>query len=123
MGLSLLNQRWSVSAKLKKNDFFGSLAWDGLDYRYANLLEIPFHVDVEVGDTVVTSGYSSIFPEGIMIGTVQSFEQPKGENYYDISVKLSTNFKALSYVEVIENKGKSEMDELEKLILNDLEDN
>jgi rod shape-determining protein MreC len=115
LGLSVLNQRWGVSAKLKKSGFFGSLLWDGYDFRYANLMEIPFHVVLATGDTVVTSGYSSIFPEGIIVGTIESFEQPPGENYYDIKVKLSTNFKALSYVEVIQNLDKEEINELENI--------
>ncbi len=115
MGLSLLNQRWGVSAKLKKNGFLGSLIWDGGDYRFADLMEIPFHVNLQAGDTVITSGYSSIFPEGIMIGTIKAFDKPAGENYYDITVKLTTNFKALSYVEIIENKDKEEIKELEDL--------
>lgn len=112
MGLSVLNQRWGISAKLKKNGFLGSLLWDGGDYRFANLMEIPFHVGLRVGDTITTSGYSSIFPEGIMIGTIQAFDKPAGENYYNISVKLATNFKALSYVEVVENKNKEEIEGL-----------
>jgi len=112
MGLSVLNQRWGISAKLKKNGFLGSLLWDGGDYRFANLMEIPFHVGLRVGDTITTSGYSSIFPEGIMIGTIQAFDKPAGENYYNISVKLATNFKALSYVEVVENRNKEEIEGL-----------
>ena len=117
MGLSVLNQRWSVSAKLKKDGFLGSLLWDGEDYRFAELMEIPFHVELQMGDTVTTSGYSSIFPEGIMIGTIQAFDKPAGENYYNITVKLTTNFKALSYVEVVENLHKEEIEELENLML------
>ncbi len=119
LGLSVLNQRWGVSAKLKNSGFFGSLLWNGDDFRYASLMEIPFHVILAAGDTVVTSGYSSIFPEGIMIGTIASFEQPSGENYYDIRVKLSTNFKKLSYVEVIQNLDNAEIRELENVATDD----
>lgn len=115
LGLSVLNQRWGVSAKLKKSGFFGSLLWDGIDYKYASLMEIPFHVVLAPGDSVVTSGYSSIFPEGIMVGTIHSFNQPEGENYYNIKVKLSTNFKALSFVKVIDNLNKAEITEIENL--------
>jgi rod shape-determining protein MreC len=116
VGLSVLNQRWSVSARLKSTGFFGSLSWDGRDYRYASLNEIPFHVQLTPGDTVVTSGFSTIFPEGIMIGIVDSFEQPAGENYYQIKVKLSANVKTLSYVEIIENVNKTEIEQLENLV-------
>lgn len=118
-GLSVLNQRWSVSAKLKKNGFLGSLIWNGDDYRFADLLEIPFHVELQTGDTLITSGYSSIFPEGVLIGTIYTFEKPEGENYYNISVQLTTNFKALSYVEVVENTNKEEIQGLENLIQED----
>lgn len=119
MGLSVLNQRWSVSSKLKKNGSLGSLLWDGDDYRFAELMEIPFHVEFQLGDTIITSGYSSVFPEGVMIGTVYAFDKPAGENYYDITVKLTTNFKALSYVEVVENLHVDEIKELENLIQED----
>lgn len=115
-GLSLLNPRWSVSAKLKNSGYYGSLAWDGEDYQIADLLEIPFHVELAVGDSIVTSGYSSIFPEGLMIGVIDEFAQPGGENYYDIKVRLSANFKAIRYVEVIENMKRDELETLIKVV-------
>jgi len=119
VGLSVLNRRWSISAKLKDTGYFGSLYWGGNDYQVASLMEIPFHVNIAVGDTVVTSGFSSVFPEGIMIGTIDSFDQDEGENYYNIEVKLSTDFKSLSYVEVIENLNSQEIKELESLDTNE----
>jgi rod shape-determining protein MreC len=119
MGLSVLNQRWSISAKLKKNGYYGSLIWDGMDYRVASLTEIPLHVDIAVGDTVVTSGYSSIFPEGILVGTINNFSKPDGENYYMVEVKLSVDFKSVSYVEVVEIKTRTEIDELDKMLRDD----
>lgn len=112
MGLSVLNPRWSVSAKLKKSGFYGSLIWDGKDYREVELREIPFHIDLAVGDTVVTSGYSSVFPEGLMIGTISDFSQPAGENYYVIKVALAADLKSATYVEVIENTNIDELKEL-----------
>lgn len=112
-GLSLLNPRWSVSAKLQGSGYYGSLVWNGEDYRTADLLEIPFHVSLSQGDTIVTSGYSSIFPEGLLVGTIDSYTQPEGENYYSIKVRLSADFKLLRYVQVIENLKKQEIIELE----------
>ena len=109
MGLSVLNPRWSVSAKLKKSGYYGSLTWNGKDYQHVDLNEIPFHVELEVGDTVVTSGYSSVFPEGILVGTIASFTRPEGENYYTIDVLLSENLKSVAYVEVIDNTGMEEL--------------
>ncbi len=116
LGFSVLNKRWGASAKLKKSGTFGPLAWDGSDPRYANLTGIPFHVEIAVGDTVVTSSYSSVFPEGIMIGTIESFDQPPGDNYYNIVVKLAVDFRALSYVDIVENLKKDEIKALENRI-------
>jgi len=117
LGFSVLNKRWGASAKLKKSGTFGPLAWDGSDSRYANLTGIPFHVELAVGDTVVTSSYSSVFPEGVMIGTVHSIEKPPGDNYYQIQVELAVNFRALSYVDVVENLKKDELKALENRIV------
>src|SRR5665647_556728 len=68
--ISILNERWKLSAKIKRNDFFGSLSWNGKDYRKVQLNEIPYHVPVQNGDTVVTTGFTSSFPEGLEIGIV-----------------------------------------------------
>jgi len=116
LGLSLLNSRWGVSSKLKKSGFFAPVSWDGSDYRVVNLNEIPFHVEISMGDTVVTSGYSSIFPEGIVIGTIQSFSRPEGENYYKIDVELTTNFKQLKFVNVIDNLERESINQLENTV-------
>ncbi len=112
-GLSLLNLRLSIPAKITKNNCFGALVWDGEHYNTADLKEIPFHVMVNVGDTVVTSGYSTIFPEGIMIGTISRWENESGTNFYNIKVELSTDFKRLKYVEVVQNTKRNELIKLE----------
>ncbi|MBN2636487.1 MAG: rod shape-determining protein MreC [Prolixibacteraceae bacterium] len=119
VGFSILNKRWGVSAKHKKSGAFGPISWDGGDYRHVNLNGIPFHIQLAVGDTIVTSGYSSVFPEGVMLGTVTEFEKPPGENYYKIKVELSVDFKKLSYVEVIDNTKKEEIKLLESILLDD----
>jgi rod shape-determining protein MreC len=112
-GLSILNKRWSIPAKISKINYFGALAWDGEHYNTADLKEIPFHIKVSVGDTIVTSGYSNIFPEGIMIGTIKKFDVESGTNFYNIKVELSTNFKTLKYVEVVQNTKRAELIKLE----------
>ncbi len=102
-GPTILNTRWRVSAKIKKNDYFGPLSWEGVDPLSAELNEIPYHVELSVGDTIVTSGYSSVFPEGIPIGWIQSFNRESGDNFHKINIRLSTTFMTLSHIEVIEN--------------------
>ncbi|MPQ45637.1 rod shape-determining protein MreC [Marinifilum sp. N1E240] len=112
--ISLLNSRIKISAKIKKNDYFGSLSWDGKDYRKALLLDIPFHVQVRKGDTIVTSGFSSTFPEGLTLGIIDEVLTSSGSNFQEVKVLLSNDFKSLSYVKVIGDLLKEERIELEE---------
>ena len=111
--LPLINTNSRVSAKLKKNGYYGSLQWDGNDYRYSYLKDIPFHVDVQQGDTIVTSGFSSIFPEGEILGYVETVDKETA-NFLSIKIKLATDFKKISTVYVITNLKKSERQQLER---------
>ncbi len=114
--ISVLNSRLGISAKLKKNNFFGSIQWDGDDYRYANLYEIPNHLDLSIGDTVVTNNFSAIFPENIDIGFISKIGKNKSNNFYNLEIELSTNFKTLYDVYVVNNKNRREQVLLENLI-------
>ncbi len=113
--ISLLNTRLNISARLRETGFFGSLQWEGESYRKATLSGIPAHASPSVGDAVVTSGYSSIFPEDILIGTIDEINKDQGEGFYEIKVLLSVDFKNLRYVQVIEKLEGEEQRELEKL--------
>jgi rod shape-determining protein MreC len=113
VAMSLLNLDFRVSARLKSNGYFGSLSWDGRDYRHAVLSEIPQHVTFGIGDTIETTGFSAVFPEGILIGTVSDFEN-KGGDFYRIVIALMSDFKKLHFVSVIGNLRKEEQLELEK---------
>jgi rod shape-determining protein MreC len=113
VAMSLLNLDFKLSARIKSNGYFGSLSWDGRDYRYAILSEIPQHVIVNVGDTIETTGYSAIFPEGLIVGTVSDYEKSGGD-FYKISILLMTDFKKLHFVDVIGNMKKTEQLQLEK---------
>jgi rod shape-determining protein MreC len=112
--LSVLNIEFTVSAKIKKNGYFGPLSWTGSSSYYAKLVDIPHHVKINEGDTIITSGYGGVFPEGIMIGTISDFKL-KGGNYYEVKVRLSNDFRKLDYVKVIGNYEKNEIDSLENI--------
>lgn len=112
--ISVLNKNLSISTMIKKNGYYGSLEWDGRDNKIVCLKEIPYHVDISTGDTVVTSGYSAIFPGRLLIGIISDFELKEGSNFYDISVKLSNDFRNLSHVYIIEILLKEERLELER---------
>lgn len=113
-----LNRNFKLSAKFKKNNYFGSFEWSGKNYRIGALKEIPLHVDVQKGDTIITSGYSAIFPEGIPVGLVDEYERKDG-NFFNISLILTTDFKNLNYVYLITNNYKENQKELEKSLKND----
>lgn len=110
---SLLHSQMLISAKLKNTDTFGTIRWQGGDYRQARLEYIPLHVKLAVGDTVVTSGYNTVFPEGILIGTVSSVEKEQDNSFFTIYVKLAVDFAQLSYVYVVEDPNRAQREELE----------
>jgi rod shape-determining protein MreC len=119
--MSLLNTNTYISAKIKgivQKDSVGSvkdigvLRWNEVDPRYAEM-SISRHVPVHTGDSVITSGYSDFFPEGIMIGKVSEINKGNDDNLYDLKVELSVNFKTISYVNVFEYKHKTEQETLQ----------
>jgi rod shape-determining protein MreC len=112
--MSLLHSKTVINCKVKKNNFFGPLNWDGSDYRYAYLNDIPTHASLKKGDTVTTSSYSLLFPENILVGTIESFERKPADFFYTVKIKLSTDFKKLSYVYVVNNIQKDEQEKLEE---------
>jgi rod shape-determining protein MreC len=111
--ISLLNSNLKISAKIKQNGFFGSFYWDGWDAKYGKLNDIPIHAPLKRNDTIVTSGLSTIFPDGILVGHILSFRQDKGSNFYEIDVRLSTDVRSLQYVYVIKNLLRDEQLDLE----------
>lgn len=111
--MSVLHKNTRISTRFKSNNYFGSLIWEGENSREATLTDIAKHVKFKEGDTLVTTMYSSIFPEGIMVGTVKNSDIKKGENFYRINVALSTNFSNLSHVYIVVNLLKEEQLRLE----------
>ena len=100
------------SVKMKSSGINGSLVWDGRDYRYAQVLDVPTTHQFAKGDTIVTSGQANDFPEGIPVGYVVSAESDPGTGFYRVRVRLATDFNKLSHVYVINNKFRREQQEL-----------
>lgn len=113
--MSVLHEKNAVSAKIKRTGYIGSLVWELGNYREAKLKDIPNHVQLKKGDVIITSGYSLVYPEGILIGTVKDFDLPEGNNFYNITVEFSADYKKLSHVFIVKNKQKEEQEQLEKL--------
>jgi rod shape-determining protein MreC len=116
--LSVLNPRFGVNAKIKSSGYYGPLRWKGISAEKAILEDIPHHVTLVKGDTILTSGYGSIFPENCMIGVILGYKL-KGGNYYEITVKLSTDFQRLNQVQIIKNEFKKETETLEESAINE----
>ena len=112
VAMSLLNLDFRLSARIRSNGYFGSLSWDGRNTGEALLSEIPQHAPVVQGDTIETTAYSAIFPEGIMIGTISNFER-SGSDFYSIRVSLATDFSRLTHVNIIGNLRREEQLQLE----------
>ncbi|MBQ8838617.1 MAG: rod shape-determining protein MreC [Bacteroidales bacterium] len=109
---SFKNHEMNISARLDRSEAVGPLSWDGRSSDGAILKEIPHHVDFQPGDTVFTSGYSSIFPPDIPLGTTGKAKIVNGATY-EIEVKLFEDFGALRYVTIVENLDKDEIKDLE----------
>ena len=111
--ISLINPYTRLSCKVKKNSKFGTLIWNGEDYRYATLTELPRDGRYAKGDSVVTSGYSSLFPEDIMVGVIVGEDKAMSSNFMAMKVKLSTDFSQLKNVSALNNKMRVELKALE----------
>jgi rod shape-determining protein MreC len=100
------------SVKLKRTGSSGSLVWEGGDYRYAYMVDVPSTYKLYLNDTVVTSGFAHDFPEGIMVGYVEKLYMIKGTGFYKVKIRLATDFSSLQHVYVINNYFKKEQDSL-----------
>ncbi len=111
---SILNTRSRINAKMKKSSHFGTLVWNTKDPNIVQLIDIPRLAKLIKGDTIITGGRSTIFPEGIPIGTVRDFRPDKDDNYYYVDVDLFNDMTSLQYVYLIKNNEAEEIINLEK---------
>lgn len=110
--ISLLNVTQHFSVKLKDTPYVGTLTWKGNDPSIAYVEEIPKHVKYRIGESVVTSGYSTTFPEGIAVGTIIGQVKAPDDNYFTLKIRLAPDFKNLTSVHVIQDQLKPELDRL-----------
>ncbi len=113
VAMSLLHSEMMLSVKILKNNHLGTLQWEGYNYRKASMTYIPPHLELQKGDTIVTSGFSSVFPEHIFIGTISEWEIKRGETFITADVDLALDFNNLSHVFIVKNLMKEEQEALE----------
>lgn len=111
---SILNTNSQINAKLKSTSHFGSLVWNTNDPNIVQLIEIPRLAPLVIGDTIVTGGKSTIFPEGILIGTIKDFKLLDDESSYTLNVQLFNDMTNLNHVYIIKNSEREEIKLVEK---------
>jgi len=112
-GLTLMNSNISISARVGRTGMVGPVVWDGRNSNGAVLMDMPLHFDIQPGDTLYTSGFSSIFPPDIPIGITGNSSVADGSTN-ETDVTLFQDFSSLRYVTVVENPARDELEELEK---------
>ena len=110
--MSVLHSDSRNSVKIKRTNTNGTLVWDGGDYRYASVVDIPTTHKLYKNDTIVTSGMANDFPEGIMVGYIESLKLIQGSGFYKVKIRLATDFNKLAHVYIINNRFKEEQDSL-----------
>jgi rod shape-determining protein MreC len=113
--LSVLHSESMISASLKRNNYFGALVWRSTNPVQMRLEAVPKHALVQVGDTVVTSGQSAVFPRDIVIGTVDTFWIDRGSSFYSINVSLNVDIGRLDHVYVLDFAHTTELDSLDRV--------
>lgn len=116
--VSVLNREFNPYAVIQRNGYEGSIEWPGRTYNKVILKGIPIYVEIHEGDTIKTSENSAIFPKGILVGVIDSYKSFDG-TFYEIVVNLSTDFKSISNVLVINNRLREEQIQLEARVEND----
>lgn len=114
---SLLHRNLMISSTIKRTNTLGTVQWDGVSHLEADLKFIPRHIDLKEGDSVITSGFNTVFPEGVPVGTVSSFSLDPDDVFYDAKIRLSVDFSSLSYVYLVKNLMKEEQDSLQQEII------
>jgi len=110
---SLLHRNLLISSAIQRTNTLCTVQWDGEDPTKASLKYVPRHVPVVEGDSIVTSGYNAVFPEGILIGTVSDIHLEDNDVFYEAKVDLAVDFSSLEYVYLVDNLLKQEQDSLE----------
>ncbi len=110
--ISMLSKKLKISGRIKKNNQFGSVTWNGSNYTIGGLDDVPSHAIFKKGDTIITSGNSYIFPEGIPIGSISDFKINEGESFFSIRLRFTVDYNSVNYVYVIKNLFKEEQDKL-----------
>ncbi|MET4108776.1 rod shape-determining protein MreC [Hymenobacter sp. UYP22] len=110
---SVLHSKSTISARIQRDGTIGTIRWLGDDPTHVLLDNVPRQNKLVRGDTVVTSGYNAVFPEGVRIGTIESFVKEPDKNFWTVQVRLATDFSRLTYVYLVTSRPRAERDTVE----------
>ncbi|MCF6349676.1 MAG: rod shape-determining protein MreC [Flavobacteriaceae bacterium] len=110
--MSILNENSKINARLKKNLHFGTLTWNAKDYKTIQFEDLPRQANIKIGDTIITDGKSTIFPEGILVGIIKDFKLANN-NYKIINIELFNDMSAIKHINIVTNLYKTEIQDLE----------
>ncbi|MBR1643764.1 MAG: rod shape-determining protein MreC [Bacteroidales bacterium] len=113
--MPILHPESRNSVKVKRINSSGTLLWEGGDYRFAVVTDIPTTHQLYKNDTIITSGFAHDFPEGIPVGYVESLASLSGTGFYKLTIRLATDFANLDHVYIIDNHFKAEQESLMRL--------
>ena len=109
----LIHTEMNVSCRIQTNNYIGRTLWKGNNYRQLQLEDISRHVEVNNGDTIITSGLTPVFPYGILVGVVEQTNLTSGDNYHHITLDIATDYRKINYVQVIHNRATHSIDNIE----------
>lgn len=115
IGISMLNMKFNTSGRNSTGNYNGSITWNGIDITSVYMSEIPKYADIQIGDTIQTTSFSSRFPDGINIGTVKKIELINGI-YYNAEINAFTDFSTLNNIHLVNFKDFKEKIELEQTV-------
>ncbi|MBQ5775033.1 MAG: rod shape-determining protein MreC [Paludibacteraceae bacterium] len=108
--MPMINTDTHISCRIKKNNYVCFTQWNGVHYDKLNLTDIARHINITPGDTIITSGYSQVFPEGMLVGVVEDVQDDESESYLEVQMHTYVDFRSLKYVYAIDNPLKVELD-------------
>ena len=120
VAVSVLNTKFHASGKLAGTDYAGALLWDGLRYDEMVLTEISKYAPINIGDTILTTAFSSIFPPDALVGEVTDFELVNG-TYYQARIRLFAEMGGLNNVVLVKYEDLEEKREIEEIVMGEAE--
>jgi len=111
--MPIINESSRINVKLLNNNHYGTLKWDGENYNTVQIEDLPRQTNIKVGDTIITGGKSTIFPEGILVGKIKDFKINNNNNYKIVNVELFNDMSSIYYINVITNEDNLEIKKLE----------